>query len=178
MLQQWEAQHIVNVYNCPLSPSRSVVARTVRLPPTVIAPRPRTWPVQFGSGPTVPGLAHQLVPIRAVAVRICNYQARRSGQSIELTLAAHGVLADTSLVAKLESATNELAAVPPSALNDQCGFDWHPAFSVTFADALPHIVTVRDELGCGSVTNGSLVAQGTPKWHDLLQHCVTDTTAQ
>jgi len=82
-------------------------------------------------------------------------------------------VSNISDVLYLEAATNRLADVPPSQLNDQCGIDVRSVFVVTFADALLHIVSVRDEMGCGWVTNGALIAQGTPAWHHLLQHYIT-----
>jgi hypothetical protein len=108
-------------------------------------------------------LTGTLVPIKAAAIRVCEYAA-------DHLLIAAGVVRAPKPVADLLAETNRLTAgTPPS----DCADGVESRFFLTFSNGLTDI-EVGDAGECGNVTNGKTIALGAPAWRlDLARSDLT-----
>ena len=106
------------------------------------------------SNASVAGLAQKLVPIVASDVRVCIYAAKASA------------VLKPQYIERLEAETNALPRIH-NALRYDCAPTRPPYVFVTFTMGSER-VDVREEGGCGFVTNGKLTASGTNVWRRKL----------
>jgi PASTA domain len=155
-------------------PSGSTVRITVLYPSPGGGTGPANAAARLGpcpaKGPTEPmkalnagvqGLGKKLVPIAAVAVRVCTYQERLNG-----TVAARQGSPKLA-VPQLEAETNRLQESPAN--HDVGGCVAGPlGVFITFASDIRR-VNMLDEVGCAdAVTNGVAYVVPTTKWRSDL----------
>jgi hypothetical protein len=139
-----------------------------------LVPCPKVYPsLPANVNPGIKGLDKKLVPISAIAVRICEYVENGDGVGTEtppFRLIASGVLTTTA-AQLVDHETNRLRTKPKSG-----GCAAFPTgyrkdvFILTFADHSQR-VHVSAFGGCGSTAmNGAFAAEPTTKWLNDLQH--------
>ena len=120
----------------------------------------------------VDGLDKELVPITALAVRVCRYGRDNTFSTLPAHLVASALL-DGQAATTFEKATNQL---PGNPAEPDCGFPGSSnPFVVTFASKTQR-VTVSNYARCdvsdpkpgAPVTNGMLHAQASARWLDEL----------
>lgn len=103
----------------------------------------------------VQGLGRTLVPIRAMNVRVCRYEAGASSSAVLKAPYATQLEAETNGLHRVDGGYN----CPPNR---------PPFFFVTFTNDTQQ-VDVWEAGGCGFVTNGVLIASPTSKWRNELR---------
>jgi hypothetical protein len=106
------------------------------------------------SNANVAGLAQKLVPILASNVRVCVYAAKASA------------VLKPQYIERLEADTNALPKIQ-NALGNNCPPTRPPYVFVTFTNGSER-VDVKEDGGCGFVTNGKLTVMGTNVWRQEL----------
>jgi len=103
--------------------------------------------------------ARMFVPITAAAIRVCQYAA-------DDLLTAAGVVREPNAVERLVAETNRLTTGTPAS---GCPDVVEPRFFLTFSNGNTDI-DVAEAGQCGTVSNGKVVALGSPSWRLDLAH--------